>query len=322
MDFKDIRKENLLKTEPVPSEKTGVRVDKWLSEITDFSRSRISSLIDSENVFYENGDLLKSSDKKVVTGDSFLINVPEPVPAVPVAQDLPLEVVYEDDDILVINKAAGMVVHPACGNYEGTLVNALLAYCKDSLSGIGGVIRPGIVHRLDKDTSGLMVVAKNDLAHQKLSEQFSVHSLDRCYLAIVWGVLNPPNGIVDNFIGRNPNDRKKMAVVQNGGKHAVTHYKLIKVLYNGAASLVECSLKTGRTHQVRVHMTSIGHPLIGDATYGRSPRGENKNESIKKLKAFPRQALHSYKIRFIHPITNKEMFFEIPLPKDMNDIVK
>ena len=232
-----------------------------------------------------------------------------------------MDVVYEDDDLLVLNKPAGIVVHPAAGNYEGTLVNALLAHCKNSLSGIGGVIRPGIVHRLDKDTSGLMVVAKNDKAHNGLSEQFAVHSLERSYLALVWGMPSPSGGVVETQIGRSPVNRKKMAVVASGGKRAETHYQMLETYANGAVSLVRCTLKTGRTHQVRVHMTSLGHPLIGDKVYGKTPKAALRSESLKTAAEFPRQALHSYKMSFEHPVTGKTMRFEIPLPADMQSVV-
>ena len=319
-DFDDQSNENLIRTPSVPAEKAGIRADKWLAEATNLSRSRLAALIE-QGCVCQNGIPLSAADKKVTAGDVFEIAVPAPAPAVPQAQEIPLDVVYEDSDILVLNKAAGMVVHPAAGNYDGTLVNALLAHCKDSLSGIGGVARPGIVHRLDKETSGLLVIAKNDSAHQKLSEQFAVHSLERCYLALVWGVPNPLSGVIETQIGRSSSDRKKMAVLKSGGKRAETHYRVVKILAGGLLSLVECSLKTGRTHQVRVHMTSIGHPLIGDKVYGRPPKGAAQNESIRAAYLFDRQALHSYKMSFIHPKTNREMRFEIPLPPDMQAVV-
>lgn len=319
-DFDDQSNENLIQTPPVPAEKAGIRADKWLAEVTELSRSRLAALIE-QGCVCQDGIPLSAADKKVTAGDVFEIAVPAPALAVPQAQEIPLDVVYEDLDILVLNKAAGMVVHPAAGNYDGTLVNALLAHCKDSLSGIGGVARPGIVHRLDKETSGLLVIAKNDSAHQKLSEQFAVHSLERCYLALVWGVPNPLSGVIETQIGRSSSDRKKMAVLKSGGKRAETHYRVVEILAGGLLSLVECSLKTGRTHQVRVHMTSIGHPLIGDKVYGRPPKGAAQNESIRAAYLFDRQALHSYKMSFIHPKTNREMRFEIPLPPDMQAVV-
>lgn len=319
-DFDDQSNENLIQTAPVPSDKVGIRADKWLAEATDLSRSRLAALIE-QGCICQNGVPLTAADKKTAAGDVFEIAVPAPAPAVPQAQNIPLNIVYEDADILVLNKAAGMVVHPAAGNYDGTLVNALLAHCKDSLSGIGGVARPGIVHRLDKETSGLLVIAKNDLAHQKLSEQFAVHSLERCYLALVWGVPNPMQGVIETQIGRSSADRKKMAVLKSGGKRAETHYRVVEILAGGLLSLVECSLKTGRTHQVRVHMTSIGHPLIGDKVYGRPPKGAAQNEAVRAAYLFDRQALHSYKMSFVHPKTNRIMRFEIPLPPDMQAVV-
>ena len=262
-----------------------------------------------------------AQDRKTATGEIYRIVLPPPVEAVPQAQKIPLDIVYEDDDVLVLNKPAGMVVHPAAGNHEGTLVNALLAHCRESLSGIGGVIRPGIVHRLDKETSGLMVVAKNDAAHNGLSAQFAVHSLERSYLALVWGMLSPSSGIVENQIGRSPVNRKKMAVVESGGKRAETHYQMLDTYAGGAVSLIKCTLKTGRTHQVRVHMTSLGHPLLGDKTYGKTPKRALHSEMLKQAAEYPRQALHSYRMSFEHPVTHKTMRFEIPLPADMQSVI-
>lgn len=307
-------------TRPVGPEQAKTRLDKWLSAVTELSRSRVSALVDQGQVFL-NGVRVTDQDRKVAAGDVYRIVLPPPVEAVPQAQDIPLDIVYEDDDLLVLNKPAGMVVHPAAGNYDGTLVNALLAHCREALSGIGGVVRPGIVHRLDKETSGLMVVAKNDEAHNGLSAQFAVHSLERCYLALVWGMLSPLSGVIENQIGRSPVNRKKMAVVASGGKRAETHYRTLETYRNGAVSLVSCSLKTGRTHQVRVHMTAAGHPLIGDKTYGKAPRSALRSEILKPALAFPRQALHSYRIRFEHPVTRETMRFEIPLPEDMQALV-
>lgn len=318
-DFSDQSNENPIRTPPVPPEKSGLRADKWLAEATDLSRSRLAALIGEGRVL-RNGTPLTDGDRKTAAGDVFDVFVPPPAPAVPRPQDLPLDIVYEDDDLLVLDKRAGMVVHPAAGNHDGTLVNALLAHCKNGLSGIGGVARPGIVHRLDKDTSGLMVVAKNDFTHQRLSAQFEVHSLERRYLALVWGVPSPLSGVIETRIGRSNADRKKMAVLTSGGKRAETHYTVLKILAGGAFSLVECSLKTGRTHQVRVHMTHIGHPLIGDKTYGRAPR--RTDESLKPARDFPRQALHSYKMSFESPRDGKILSFERPLPDDMAALVE
>ncbi len=312
--------ENILTTPPVDEQHIKVRLDKWLASCTDLSRSRISALIAQGAVFF-NDECVCDQDRKTILNEVYEIRIPPAVPANPEAEQIELDIVYEDEDLLVINKPAGMVVHPAAGNYEGTLVNALLGYCKGSLSGIGGVIRPGIVHRLDKETSGLMVVAKNDKAHNGLSAQFSVHSLQRRYLALVWGILTPRSGVVENQIGRSPYNRKKMAVLKTGGKRAETHYQTLEIFAHQAFSLVECVLKTGRTHQVRVHMTDLGHPLIGDKVYGKVPKTAIRDEVLKPVVSFPRHALHSYKMSFIHPLSCKEMNFEIPLAQDMQTIV-
>lgn len=311
---------NILITPPVDPQNAKMRIDKWLAACTGLSRNRISALIDQGGVFF-NDLLLCDRDKKTAIGEVYRIEIPDPVEAVPQAQSIPLDIVYEDDDLLVVNKPAGMVVHPAAGNYDGTLVNALLSHCRDSLSGIGGVIRPGIVHRLDKETSGLMVIAKNDEAHKSLSAQFAVHSLERCYLALVWGRLLPAQGMIETQIGRSSVNRKKMAVVKSGGKRAETHYRTISLYAGGAVSLAECSLKTGRTHQVRVHMTALGHPLVGDKTYGKVPGPARHNPALAAAVNFSRQALHSYKMSFEHPTTHQVMRFEIPLPADMLAVV-
>ena len=315
--MKDLKE---ITTLPVGSEQNKMRLDKWLASVTELSRSRISDLIEQGRVFL-NDFPVTEQDRRTAAGEIYRIVLPAPVEAVPQAQEIPLDIVYEDNDLLVLNKQAGMVVHPAAGNYEGTLVNALLAHCRESLSGIGGVIRPGIVHRLDKDTSGLMVVAKNDEAHKGLSVQFAVHSLERSYLALVWGMLSPSAGVMETQIGRSPVNRKKMAVVVSGGKRAETHYRMLETYAGGAVSLVRCSLKTGRTHQVRVHMTALGHPLIGDSAYGRMPKTAHSSELLKAAVQFGRQALHSYQMCFEHPITGKIMRFEIPLPSDMQELV-
>ncbi|MBR1945496.1 MAG: RluA family pseudouridine synthase, partial [Alphaproteobacteria bacterium] len=235
--MKDLKE---ITTLPVGSEQNKMRLDKWLASVTELSRSRISDLIEQGRVFL-NDFPVTEQDRRTAAGEIYRIVLPAPVEAVPQAQEIPLDIVYEDNDLLVLNKQAGMVVHPAAGNYEGTLVNALLAHCRESLSGIGGVIRPGIVHRLDKDTSGLMVVAKNDEAHKGLSVQFAVHSLERSYLALVWGMLSPSAGVMETQIGRSPVNRKKMAVVVSGGKRAETHYRMLETYAGGAVSLVRCS---------------------------------------------------------------------------------
>ena len=229
---------------------------------------------------------------------------------------IPLDILYEDDDLLVVNKPAGLVVHPGAGNPRGTLVNALLAHCKDSLSGIGGVKRPGIVHRIDKDTSGILVVAKNDFTHTRLSEQFAEHTIERIYQAFVWGYVQKTTGVVVGDIGRSPHNRQKMAIVAHG-KKATTHYERVAVFGKGVASHIQCILETGRTHQIRVHMSSIGHSLIGDPIYGNIPR-----TAPDFAKYFPRQALHAGFLGFTHPRTGERLSFEAPLPADMQELLE
>lgn len=314
----------LLAPAPVMPEEAGQRLDKWLSaRLPDLSRTRIKSLIE-QGLVTSAGVTIADASAKVKAGQDFAVAVPPDAPAEPEPQDIALAVVYEDDDLIVIDKPAGMVVHPAPGSPDQTLVNALLAHCGESLSGIGGVRRPGIVHRIDKDTSGLLVVAKNDRAHHSLSEQFAAHSLERAYKALVWGLPNPPRGEIEGAIGRSPHDRKKMAIVAHGGKHAHTRYRVVRPFAGGAVSLVECRLSTGRTHQIRVHMTSIGHPLVGDQTYGRSRSAKLKaipELARAALLAFPRQALHAYLLGFTHPTTGETVRFESEIPKDINELM-
>lgn len=299
-------------TVPVPENKAGMRLDKLLTEGAEgLSRARIQALMAEGNVFVGEmgGQTVSDGSKKTRAGDVYVICVPPAVAAEPEPQDIPLDVVYEDDDLIVIDKPPGLVVHPAAGNADGTLVNALLAHCKGSLSGIGGVARPGIVHRLDKGTGGLMVAAKNDAAHEGLSKQFADHSLDRAYLAVVWGVPMPPKGEIEGNIGRSPQNRKKMAVVQKGGKYALTRYRVLKA-FGTVASLVECRLATGRTHQIRVHMTSIGHPLIGDPVYGgnkKGMRGQLSAEARAAVESLDHQALYAYELGFMHPLTGEKI---------------
>lgn len=310
----------------------GQRADKYLCGVCDISRSRLQALIEQGYVML-NGDVLKTSSRRLENNDILTVRVPEVAPAKQMAEDIPLNIVYEDDDLLVINKQAGLVVHPGAGNHGGTLVNALLHHCGDSLSGIGGVERPGIVHRLDKDTSGLMLVAKNDYAHQYLAEQLADRSLSRTYMALVVGVPMPVKGVVDRAIGRDRHNRLKMSVVGNAKREARTHYR-IERSFGKALSLVECTLETGRTHQIRVHMEAIGHPLIGDPLYGAQPtfiRSKLKNginldfydpDLADKIINFPRQFLHACRISFLHPATEEEMFFEVDLPSDMINILE
>ena len=280
---------------------TGVRIDKFIADnILDISRSSAANLIENGNVLVNGKDVAKNCKLKI--GDLVQVIVPDPVAYEAEAENIPLDIVYEDEWLLVVNKPKDMVVHPAVGNYTGTLVNALLYYCKDSLSGINGVMRPGIVHRIDKDTSGLLIVAKNDFAHSILAEQIKAHSFTREYEAIVYGNLKNDEGTVDAPIGRHPVDRKKMCVTSKNSKNAVTHYTVIN-RYKGYTH-IKCKLETGRTHQIRVHMASLGHPVSGDEVYGV------KNEKTD----FSGQCLHAKKIGFIHPYTKEYLEFESELP--------
>ena len=312
----------------VPPEAAGERLDKALVSLCPgFSRSRLQGLI-AAGELYLNGTPCDNSARKVKAGDQILLALPDLEEADPQPQDIPLDIVFEDEHLLVINKAAGMVVHPAAGNPDGTLVNALLFHCGDSLSGINGVKRPGIVHRLDKDTSGLMIVAKNDHAHHALSAQLQDRSLSRLYLALVMGVPLPPQGTVETLMGRHPTNRLRMAVVKKGGKDAITHYK-VRQAFHETLALVECRLATGRTHQIRVHMESLGHPLIGDPLYGPQPtilharlrKGGYVGEGAAAIAAFSRQALHATAIKFIHPATQEQLSFEAGLPQDFSGLI-
>jgi 23S rRNA pseudouridine1911/1915/1917 synthase len=293
----------------------GWRLDRALAAaLPTLSRERLKTLIRSGALV--RGDIAVRDPATKVRGDEqFRLAVPEPEPAHNEAQDIPLKVVFEDEHLLVIDKPAGLVVHPAAGNRDGTLVNALLHHCGDSLSGIGGVARPGIVHRIDKDTSGLMVVAKTDVAHEKLAKQFAKHSIDRRYLAIVSGVPKTNEGSVDAPLARSSANRKKIAIVGEGrGKRAVTHWTRKTALRD--AALVECRLETGRTHQVRVHMASLGHPLLGDPVYGS---GKGHRALLKEL-GFHRQALHAAVLGFEHPVTKHRLSFESGMPADMQEL--
>ncbi|CCA92750.1 RluA family pseudouridine synthase [Novosphingobium sp. PP1Y] len=294
----------------------GGRLDKTLAEASGLSRERVKALLGDGRVTLD-GKSATQASLKVSEGTPFTIRVPAAVPAEAVAQDIPLNVVFEDEYLIVIDKPAGLVVHPAAGNLDGTLVNALLHHCRGQLSGIGGVARPGIVHRIDKDTSGLLVVAKTDRAHEGLAAQFADHSIERAYKAIVGGHPLPITGTVTGAIGRSSSNRKKMAIVEEGrGKHAVTHYRTIERLRN--AALVECRLETGRTHQVRVHMSSIGHPLLGDPVYGRTP---SALRPILQRLQFSRQALHAAELGFIHPVKKEKVHFVSPVPADMAALI-
>ena len=310
---------------PASSDEAGDRLDKWLAaRLPELSRSRIKALIEAGQVGLD-GATIADPSYRVKPGQTARVEVPPDAPATPEPQDIALVVVYEDADLIVIDKPPGMVVHPAPGSPDSTLVNALLAHCGESLAGIGGVRRPGIVHRIDKDTSGLLVVAKTDAAHRGLAAQFADHSLERAYRALVWGLPNPAEGRIEGAIGRNPRDRKTMAVVSHGGKPALTRYRVVKSFLAGAVSLVECRLATGRTHQIRVHMTSVNNPLVGDMTYGRvRPSRMSRLPEVQRqaLQAFPRQALHAYLLGFRHPTQGGWLRFESAIPSDISSLIK
>ena len=300
------------------------RLDKALSDLSGLSRERIKALIEQGQVELA-GTPASSASAKPAPGTAWRIAVPEATPATAQPQDIPLSIAYEDDYLIVVDKPAGLVVHPAAGNLDGTLVNALLHHCRGNLSGIGGVARPGIVHRIDKDTSGLLVVAKTDVAHEGLARQFADHSIERAYLAVTAGVPIPAAGTVRGTIARDPRDRKKMALVPEGqshtrGKHAVTHYKVTETLAPalGGAALVECRLETGRTHQVRVHLASIGHALLGDPVYARTP--QRLRPLLARL-GFQRQALHAALLGFIHPVTGAALSFRATTPVDLGELI-
>lgn len=319
-------------------EHKGTRLDKWLASWADLSRSRIRTLLENQSVRC-NGDLTTNPASKVIVGAEYAIFVPPPIDDSPLPEDIPLDILYEDSDLIVVNKPSGMTVHPAPGSRSGTLVNALLFHAKDSLSGIGGVLRPGIVHRIDKDTSGVLVVAKNDRAHQRLSKQFAKHSVKRTYTCFARGYPKPKSGRIESRLARSPHDRKKQSIVRGTfgnieasehGRHAVTNYKFIKgfgqkpnaAIGTPWVSEIECQLETGRTHQIRVHMAHIACPLLGDPLYGKQrafKTAKNPHEvTIREaLSKFKRQALHARSLGFIHPTTKEELFFETPLPPDM-----
>jgi 23S rRNA pseudouridine1911/1915/1917 synthase len=309
-----------------------VRIDRFLArKLPALSRTRLKTLILAGEVG-SSGRTIKDPGYRVKPGDSIAVRVPPPEKAKPMAEKIPLDVVFEDKDLIVIDKPAGLVVHPAPGNKSGTLVNALIGHCGGSLSGIGGEKRPGIVHRLDKETSGLLVVAKNDRAHRGLAAQFADHGksggLERRYLALVWGMPSPLQGTIDKPIGRDPRARVKMSV-RTSGRHAVTHYKVRKI-YKGrdgkpVASLVEFELETGRTHQIRVHLARIGHPLLGDKTYGKGfqSRETRLSPAIRRaLAALGRQALHAYLLGFTHPLSGKKLRYESKPPKTLDKLLK
>ena len=324
------------------AEDEGLRLDKWLAGWTGLSRTRLRILIESGQVRM-NGDIVNSPTKKVKEDVEYALLVPPPVDDTPTPENIPLDITYEDDDLIVVNKPAGMTVHPAPGSRSATLVNALLHHCAGSLSGIGGVMRPGIVHRIDKDTSGLLVVAKTDQAHQFLSKQFAKHTVKRKYICLARSAPKPRSGQIISRLARSPNDRKKQAVVRgtmnninasDHGRHAVTNYEYVKGYGQqvGAAlgmpqvSKIECRLETGRTHQIRVHLAHIGCPLLGDPLYGKqraflTSKNPNELAVTEALKAFKRQALHAASLGFIHPTSKDQVEFEQPLPPDMANLV-
>ena len=311
----------------VAPEEAHARLDRFLAERPELiavhlSRTRIKSLIEAGDVLVD-GKPAKDANRRLAAGDQIALRVPEAAPAEPLGEDIALNIVFEDQHLLVIDKPAGLVVHPASGHESGTLVNALIAHCGDSLSGIGGVKKPGIVHRLDKDTSGLLVVAKTDAAHKGLSRLFEDHgrslNLTRDYLAFVWGVPDRLRGTIDAAVGRHAIHRERMAVVSEArGREAVTHFEMLEDY--GVASLVRCSLETGRTHQIRVHMAHIGHPLIGDATYGagfKTKVARLAPSARVAVEGLGRQALHAATLGFDHPITREEMMFQSELPEEL-----
>ena len=319
----------------VNADHAGTRLDKWLSDAVEgLTRTRIKALIEA-GALTRGGAPFKDGSWRVKEGETYALDIPAPAPAAPAPEAILLDVRYEDDDLIVINKPAGLVVHPGAGNWTGTLVNALIAHCGASLSGVGGVARPGIVHRLDKDTSGLIVAAKNDAAHQALSAAFSVHDIERIYAAIALGCPRPGVGTIDAPLAR-ASDRLKMAVVDEDSsrpdmRRAVTHYRVAEIYGRGRArlagdalaSLINCTLETGRTHQIRVHLASTGHPLIGDPVYGRGPGlaglkpGEPAaDRAIAAVAAFRRQALHAAVLGFDHPATGERLRFEAGPPAD------
>lgn len=306
MEFTEDGIEAGLETVTAETEDAGTRADVFLAAKLGVSRSNMQKLLEDGRV--KRGEKIIKANYKVRAGEMFVVDIPEPEPVEAVPENIPLDIIYEDDDVVVLNKARGMVVHPAPGNYTGTLVNALLYHCSN-LSGINSAIRPGIVHRLDKDTSGIMIVAKNDAAHISLSQQIQSKTAVRTYLAVVRGNIKTDSGTIETQIARDKTDRKKMAVVKDGGRDAITDYEVLERF--GKYTLVRCKLRTGRTHQIRVHMEYLGYPLVGDPKY--SP--------MKTPFGIKGQALHSHTLEFTHPRTGERMKFEAPLPEDMHKII-
>ncbi|HMA16335.1 MAG: RluA family pseudouridine synthase [Bacteroidota bacterium] len=311
-------------------EAAGGRLDRLLAEaLPQLSRSRLKALIEEGRVS-TGGRPVTSPAARVKAGQTFAIIVPEARPVALEGQAIPLEILYEDRDLIVLNKPAGLVVHPAAGNPDRTLVNALLAHCGPDLAGIGGGIggeqRPGIVHRLDKDTSGLMVAAKTETAHRALTAAFAARDIERAYWALVWGLPSPPEGSIAGNIGRNPRNRQKMAVLRHGGRPAETLYRVVRTFQNGRVSLLECRLKTGRTHQIRVHLAELGHPLLGDPLYGRAGTASRRGRLLPEgaqaaLAALGRQALHAKTLGFRHPVSGDALRFDSELPADLESLI-
>jgi len=305
----------------------GHRIDKFLqAELKELSRTRLQTLIRDSQVKLNN-TVIKNPSKKIKKDDKITINFPDSKETSIIPNKIPLDILYDDNDLIVINKSPGVVVHPGAGNYEKTIVNGLLYKYQNNLSSIGGKLRPGIVHRIDKDTSGVIVVAKNDNAHINLSKQFSSHTIKRVYEALIWGSLRPLNGKIVENISRSIKNRQLMAVRKDKGKKAITNYKTIKIFQNAnlpKISLIECKLETGRTHQIRVHMHYKGNPILGDKSYGKSKKKFKKIDLNieKKINSFNRQALHAKILGFIHPKTQKKIFFEAKRPKDFDMLIK
>jgi 23S rRNA pseudouridine1911/1915/1917 synthase len=307
-------------------EAAGGRLDRLLADaLPQLSRSRLKALIEEGQVS-TGSQAVTSPAARVKAGQTFAIIVPEARPVALEGQAIPLEILYEDADLIVLNKPAGLVVHPAAGNPDRTLVNALLAHCGPDLTGIGGEQRPGIVHRLDKDTSGLMVAAKTETAHRGLTALFAARDIERAYWALVWGRPSPTEGTIAGNIGRSPRNRKKMAVLRHGGRPAETAYRVLKSFQGGRVSLVECRLKTGRTHQIRVHLAELGHPLLGDPLYGRAGTASRRARLLSEgaqaaLAALGRQALHAKTLGFRHPVSGDALRFQSELPADLSALI-
>ena len=303
------------------------RLNVDIATLPPLSRSRLKNLIIEGNLSELVGNEerpMRDPSANARPDSVYMLRLPPPVDATPKGENIPIDVLFEDEHLIVLNKPAGMVVHPAPGQQTGTLVNALINHCGPSLTGIGGVMRPGIVHRLDKDTSGVMVAAKTDAAHHRLSDMFAAHDLDRRYNALVWGIGVDREGVVDEPLGRSNYDRKKQAVNPRG-RHAITHWRVERI-FPPFGSLIECTLETGRTHQIRVHMAHIGHGVIGDPIYGKAPRAGQMPDTVARtalnqLRAFDRQALHAVHLGFAHPITGEAMAFDVPPPDDMADLL-